>query len=368
MLVNTSIVQSAISLLKDLISLPSFSREEGQVAIRMADYFQRWSIPYESHGYNLWASTPNPDGQLPVILLNSHLDTVKPVAGWTRSPFTPSVEDGKLFGLGSNDAGGPLVSLLATFTHLFQQGNLPFQLIFAATAEEEISGKQGIASLLPLLPPIDLGIVGEPTQMELAVAEKGLMVVDAQCRGKAGHAAREEGENALYLALEDIQYLRELQLPIQSPTLGPVRFSVTQIQAGQQHNVVPDRCDYVIDIRSNGAYSNREIFQTLQNHLRAELKARSFRLNSSQIASDHPLVQKAKAIGIPCFGSTTLSDQALMDFPTVKIGPGDSARSHTADEYIYLHEIEASVPLYLKLLDQLQLNTNTTIKNQQSWV
>ena len=369
MLNPQSAITSAIALLRDLIAIPSFSREEGAAAHRLAKYFQHWGIPFECHGYNLWASTPNPGGRLPVLLLNSHLDTVRPVAGWTRDPFEASVEGGRLYGLGSYDAGGPLVALLAVFTEYYHRRNLPYQLIFAATAEEEISGQQGIASVLPLLPAIDLGIVGEPTRMQLAVAEKGLMVIDAECRGRAGHDARDEGKNALYLALEDIQDLRQWPLPRLSPTLGPVRLTVTQIEAGQQHNVVPDRCRYVIDVRSNGAYSNRELFDLLQDKLSAKLQARSFRLNSSQIDPEHPIVQRATALGIPRFGSVTLSDQALMDFPTVKIGPGDSARSHTADEFIALREIEASIPIYRQLLDQLSISQNALnpTNSQSSW-
>lgn len=288
-------------------------------------------------------------------MLNSHHDTVKPVNGWTRDPFSPSIEDGILYGLGSNDAGGPLVSLIATFCYFYDK-KLPFNLILAATAEEEISGANGIASLLPELPPIQVGIVGEPTMMQMAVAEKGLMVIDAIAHGKAGHAARNEGINAIYIALEDIQTIRRFKFDKTSELLGDVKMTVTQIEAGTQHNVVPDICKFVIDVRSNECYSNAQIYELIQEKVQSELKPRSFRLNSSGISLKHPLILRGSNLGLSYYGSPTLSDQALMPFETLKIGPGDSARSHTANEYIKLSEIQDGIDTYIALLSDLKLN------------
>lgn len=288
-----------------------------------------------------------------MLLLNSHHDTVKPVESWQRDPFEAKLEGERLYGLGSNDAGASLVALIATFLHFYEVKDLPFNLILAATAEEEISGAKGIAALLPELGPIDCGIVGEPTQLQMAVAEKGLMVVDGLARGQAGHAARQEGENALYKAMEAIQQLQQFQFHKTSDLLGPTLLQITQIQAGHQHNVVPDRCSFVIDIRTNEQYSNQEVLKLLQEKVKVELKARSFRLNSSYIALDHPLVQQGKKLGMSTFGSPTLSDQALMPFPTLKLGCGDSARSHTADEYINITELEQGIKTYIHLLEGL---------------
>lgn len=347
---------SAIALLKDLIATPSFSREEAAVAERVAAFFVEKNIPFERHLNNLWVRNLHWQEGKPVLLLNSHLDTVKPANGWQRDPFYPGVEmEDILYGLGSNDAGGPLVALLASFVHFYDQSNLPVNLVMAATAEEEISGANGIASLLPILGPIDFAIVGEPTQMRMAIAEKGLMVIDGEAKGVSGHAAREEGVNALYIALEDIQILRNLDLDRISPQLGKVKISVTQIEAGKQHNVVPDSCRFVIDVRSNECYQNEELFEILQGKVKSELKARSFRLNSSSIPLEHPLVQSGNRLGLPYFGSPTLSDQALMPFPSLKIGPGDSARSHTADEYIRLSEIREGISLYIQLIEGIKI-------------
>lgn len=361
MLISKSLKQEAIAWLKALIAIPSFSKNEEHTATRIGQIFQAAQIPFFRKGNNIWSISPSSGKDLPVVLLNSHHDTVRPVAGWSKSPFEPVQEANRLYGLGSNDAGASLVSLLATFLHFYTQNNLPFQLLFAATAEEEISGSGGIASLLSDWPKIDLGIIGEPTQMQMAVTEKGLLVIDAVAQGKAGHAAREEGQNAIYRALEDIAFLQQYQFPKIDPYLGPVKTTVTQIQAGTQHNVVPDQCHFVIDVRSNGAYSNAEIFTQLQHLLQAKLTARSLRLNSSQIPVDHPVVQRAKALGLDTFGSATLSDQALLPFPTVKIGPGDSARSHTADEFIYPAEIEAGIEQYAQLLVGLKLKKSKEI-------
>jgi acetylornithine deacetylase len=294
------------------------------------------------------------DLKKPTILLNSHLDTVKPVSGWRKHPFTPKTENGKLYGLGSNDAGASVVSLFQVYRHL-SATEQAYNLIFLASCEEEISGKNGIESVLPQLPPIALGIVGEPTEMQPAIAEKGLMVLDVTAFGKAGHAARNEGVNAIYEVMPDLQWLHDYRFPNESPLLGPVKMTVTQINAGTQHNVVPDRCTMVVDIRSNECYSNEEIYKEVCAHLKSEVKARSFRLNSSHLSPDHPLVKRAVKLGRVPFGSPTLSDQALMKFPSVKMGPGKSQRSHTADEYIVISEIEEAIGLYIQLLDGLKI-------------
>ncbi len=344
----------AISLLKKLIATQSFSREEDKTAGIIEAFFKEKNIPTERTGNNIWAKNARFTHDLPVVLLNSHHDTVKPVNGWTRDPFSPDIENGILYGLGSNDAGGPLVSLIATFCHFYDK-KLPFNLILAATAEEEISGANGIASLLPELPPITVGIVGEPTMMQMAVAEKGLMVVDGIAHGKAGHAARNEGVNAIYVALEDIETIKNFKFDKTSDFLGDIKMTVTQIEAGTQHNVVPDTCKFVIDIRSNECYSNTEIFEIIQKHVKSELKPRSFRLNSSRIDLTHPLILRGMGLGLSYYGSPTLSDQALMPFETLKIGPGDSARSHTANEYIGVKEIEEGIEIYIKLLENLNI-------------
>ncbi len=345
----------SIDLLKRLIATPSFSREEGPTGDLIQNYLSRQQVATKRQGHNVWARNRHWQDGKPVILLNSHHDTVKPNAGWQRDPFQPGVEGERLYGLGSNDAGGPLVSLIATFLHFYQQPDLPWNLLLAATAEEEISGPHGVASILPQLGPIDLGIVGEPTQMQPAVAEKGLLVIDGYAHGKAGHAAREEGVNAIYQAWPDIERLRTYRFERVSDFLGPVKLSVTQIEAGTQHNVVPDVCHFVVDLRTNELYSNEEAFALLDELTACELKPRSFRLNSSRLPLDHPVVRRAEALGLKPFGSPTLSDQALMPFPTLKIGPGDSARSHTADEYICISEVEAGIAGYVELLEGLQL-------------
>ena len=347
--------KAVLSLLQQLISNQSYSREESASAEILNTFFAERNIPVRRKHNNLWVQNLYYEAKLPTILLNSHHDTVKPGKGWSKDPFHPEIEEGKLFGLGSNDAGGALVALIFTFLHYYQKENLPFNLIIAATAEEEISGKNGVAAILPELGDIALGIIGEPTSMQMAIAEKGLMVIDAEAKGKTGHAARDEGENALYRAVDDIQWIRQYKFPIESELLGPVKLTVTQIDAGYQHNVVPDSCKYVIDVRSNENYSNQQLFAILQKNLQAELNARSFRLNSSGISAEHPIVQQGISMGLTTYGSPTLSDQALMNFDTLKIGPGDSARSHTADEFIFLDQIEEGIDIYIKLLDNLQL-------------
>ncbi|MCB0570801.1 MAG: M20 family metallo-hydrolase [Phaeodactylibacter sp.] len=348
---DNKLSEEAIALLRQLIATPSFSREEAGTARLIEGFFQQRGIPVERSGNNVWARSRHWQEMNPTVLLNSHHDTVKPAAGWQRDPFEPVVEGGALYGLGSNDAGGPLVALIAAFLFFCDSRELPFNLILAATAEEEVSGANGIASILSEIPTPKLGIIGEPTQMQLAIAERGLMVIDAVVRGKAGHAARDEGVNAIYLALEDINWIRQYRFEKVSPSLGPVKATVTQAEAGHQHNVVPDTCRYVIDVRTQECYTNQEVFDILQQHTRAELKARSMRLNPSGIPEGHAIVQAARQLGLNTFGSPTLSDQALCPFPTVKIGPGDSARSHTADEFILLSEVEAGINTYIQLLD-----------------
>ena len=344
-----------LDLLKTLIAIPSFSKEEDKTAGAIAAFLDSHGVVSERWMNNIWAVNRYFRSDLPTLLLNSHHDTVKPAPGWTKDPFAPIVEADKLYGLGANDAGGSLVALTAAFLHFYDRQDLPFNLLLAATAEEEISGANGVAALLPRLPKISAGIVGEPTLLQPAVAEKGLMVVDGEAKGKAGHAARDEGVNAIYIALEDAAAIKNFCFDKISPLLGAVKATVTQIAAGVQHNVVPDLCKFVVDVRSNERYTNKEILQLLQEKTTSTLTARSFRLNSSSIRLDHPLVQKALALGLTPFGSPTLSDQALMDFPTIKLGCGDSARSHTADEFIYLEEIERGVALYIRLLEGLEL-------------
>ena len=345
----------AIDLLKGMISRPSFSREETAVA----DYLQKCWSDAGHHvfrkGNNLWIIAPGFDFAKPTLLLNSHIDTVKPAAGWQKDPFLPEeTEDDRLYGLGSNDAGASVVSLYEAFTILSAKAQ-PYNLIFLASCEEEVSGKNGIESVLPELPPIRFAVVGEPTGMRPAIAEKGLMVLDCVATGKAGHAARNEGVNAIYKAIEDINWFSTYQFPEKSDLLGPVKMTVTIIKAGTQHNVVPDRCEFTVDIRSNEFYSNERLFELIKEQVGCEIKARSFRLNSSRTEPEHPFVQRCLMLGKEPFGSPTLSDQALMRFPSVKIGPGDSARSHSADEFIYGPEIRDAITTYVRLLDGLEL-------------
>lgn len=345
----------AIDILKNMISCPSFSREEKAVA----DYLQQtWEAKQEvvhRKGNNLWIIAPDFDFAKPTLLLNSHIDTVKPVAGWTKDPFSAEeTGEDKLYGLGSNDAGASVVSLYEAFS-ILRQKKQAYNLIFLASCEEEVSGKEGIESALRDLPRIDFALVGEPTGMQPAVAEKGLFVLDCTAHGKAGHAARQEGVNAITLAMKDIAWFNTHNFPLKSELLGPVKMSVTMIQAGTQHNVIPDTCTFTVDIRTNEFYTNEELFALIREQVDCEVKARSFRLNSSRTDLSHPLVQRAILLGREPFGSPTLSDQALMPFPSVKMGPGQSARSHSADEYIELQEIREAIEIYVKLLDGLQL-------------
>ena len=344
-----------IQLLQNLISTQSFSGEEENAAQIIRSFLNAKSIQFQEKGNNTWAKNKFYNNSLPVILLNSHIDTVKPAKGYTRDPFLPGIEDGKLFGLGSNDAGGALVTLLAVFVHFYTKKDLPFNLIFAATAEEEISGLNGVESILPIIDPIDLAIVGEPTQMQMAIAEKGLMVLDCIAYGKSGHAARNEGVNAIYKAISDIEIIRNYKFKKSSDFLGEVKMTVSLINAGTQHNVVPDQCSFVIDVRTNEFYSNEKAFEIIQGLIESEVKPRSFRLNSSGIPVSHPIAQRGINLGLKYYGSPTTSDQAVMSHPSIKIGPGESARSHTADEFIYLHEIEEAFGIYVSLLEGLQL-------------
>lgn len=366
----------AVSLLQKLIATPSVSRDEQAAADTLETYLCNKGLKPHRHGNNLWCVSSGFDAAKPTILLNAHIDTVKPVSGWQHDPFTPTFEGdvldagfGKgdtLYGLGSNDCGGGLMALLQVFILAEQRraavkeqaesGNdwtLRYNLVYLASCEEEVSGKNGIESTLPLLPPVSFAIVGEPTAMQPAIAEKGLMVIDATAHGKAGHAARNEGDNAIYHAMHDIQWLSQWTFPKQTDLLGPVKNTVTIINAGTQHNVIPDQCTFTIDVRSNECYTNEEIFAYFQSQLRSELKARSFRLSSSRIDESHPFVQACLTEGLIPFGSPTLSDQALMRFPSLKLGPGNSSRSHTADEYIKISEIDEAISLYIKLLARI---------------
>ena len=343
----------ALELLPRVVALSSFSREETLVADMLESFLTEKGLQCFRHHNNVWVYKTMSD-KLPTILLNSHIDTVKPVKGWTRDPFEPGQQDSRIYGLGSNDAGGSLVSLLSCFLYLSKE-NLPFNLIFAATAEEEISGINGISSILEKLGDIDFGIVGEPTGMKMAIAEKGLMVIDCHTSGESAHAASGQGINAIYESLSDIEWVRESSFPQTSEWLGDVSLQVTQIAAGKQHNVVPDSCSFVLDVRTNECYSNEEVFEIICSNLQAKTEARSFRLRPSFIGEDHPAVKKGGLMGLESFGSMTLSDQALMPFPTLKIGPGESSRSHTADEYIEVEEVRHGVETYIKLLDGLKL-------------
>ncbi|GAB3869155.1 M20 family metallo-hydrolase [Hymenobacter segetis] len=339
----------AVDLLIRLIKTPSFSREEAGTATLIQEFLIAHGIAAQRQQNNVWAVSSHFDADKPTILLNSHHDTVKAGAGWNYDPFGAVLEGDKLTGLGSNDAGASAVSLLAAFLYFQGKANA-FNLICAITAEEEVSGANGIRSVLPEFGKIDLGIVGEPTGMNLAIAEKGLIVLDATAHGKTGHAAREEGENALYKAVDDIQWLRQFQFPEVSPLLGPVKMTVTQISAGTQHNVVPDRCQFVVDVRTNELYQNQEIVDFLRSKLQSEIVPRSTHLNSSRISENHPLIRKGVAMGKTIYGSPTLSDQSMMPFETLKMGPGESARSHTPDEFILVSEIRAGIRDYIELL------------------
>jgi acetylornithine deacetylase len=348
-------MEKYISLLRSLISVSSFSRSEEEAAQIIRNFLTELGIQYQTQVNNTWVKNKFWKEGLPVILLNSHIDTVKPASGYTRDPFSPDIEDGILYGLGSNDAGGALVTLLAVFVHFNQFDNLPFNLIYAASAEEEISGTNGLESILGKLGRLDFAIVGEPTKMQMAIAEKGLMVLDCTSHGKSGHAAREEGENAIYKAITDIDKIRSYKFDEISEVLGAVKMSVTVINAGMQHNVVPDLCTFVVDVRTNEHYSNQQAYEIINQLIDSDVAPRSLRLNSSGIPVDHPIVQRGISLGLSYYGSPTTSDQAVIPYPSIKIGPGDSARSHTANEYILISEIEDGFKIYVDLLTNLVL-------------
>ncbi len=351
MLDFNALTDAAVDTLRHLISIPSVSRDETAAADYLFALLDKEGADPKRHINNVWCEQPvdENNAEKPVLLLNAHIDTVKPAATWQRDPFAPTMEGETLYGLGSNDCGGGLVTLMHLFLAL-RNAELPYRLVFLASAEEEVSGKNGIEAALPLLPKIDVAIVGEPTGMHPAVAEKGLMVFDCTSRGKSGHAARNEGVNAIYEALPDMEWFRTYRFEKESPLLGPVKMSVTMVQSGTQHNVVPDCCTFVVDVRANECYTNEEIVEIVRQHVRCEVKPRSTRLHSSSIPLSHPLVQRAVEAGRKPYGSPTLSDQALMRFPSFKMGPGESSRSHTADEFICVSEIREAFEIYCGML------------------
>jgi len=346
----------AIQLIRELISIPSISRKENKVADRVEELLKgRGQKPIRKYN-NVWVHHHVSD-QLPTILLNSHLDTVKPVEGWTKDPYMDELEEFRIYGLGSNDAGGALVSMLVTFLYFSAEDNNPFNLVFAATAEEEISGEKGVSGILEDIGVIDLGIVGEPTNCKMAVAEKGLMVLDCLSRGSSAHAASGTGNNAIYEAMKDLEWFRKYSFEKQSQWLGAVRMQVTQIEAGTQHNVVPDTCRFVVDVRTNECYDNKMVYEIIRENVSSEVEPRSFWLNPSFIEENHPLVKRGLSMGLETYGSLTLSDQSLMPFTTMKIGPGDWHRSHTADEFITIDEIRQGIITYIELLKGLELKS-----------
>lgn len=354
MIEHDKLTEEAWRLLKSLTATPRTSRNEKAAADLMEQTIASYGLQPWRVANNVGVMPQNSDPKKPTLLLNAHIDTVKPVASWTRDPFTPTEEYGRLYGLGTNDCGGGLCSLLQVFRHLTARPQ-SYNLMFLASAEEEISGHNGIELALTQLPHVDVAVVGEPTGMQPAVAERGLMVLDVVAHGRSGHAARNEGVNAIYETLPDLQWLRDYRFSRVSPLLGPVKLTVATIHAGTQHNVVPDRCEMIVDVRTNELYSLREVFDTISSHLKSDVSAHSFRLNPSFIPMDHPLVSRCVSMGMKPYGSPTLSDQALMPFTSMKLGPGDSARSHTADEYITREEVADGISKYIALLDGLQL-------------
>jgi acetylornithine deacetylase len=347
------LTQDAISLLKQLIAIPSLSKEEDNTADLIEQFLQSKGVTAFRYLNNVWAKNQYFSPEKPTLLLNSHHDTVKPNKAYTLNPFEPVVKDEKLYGLGSNDAGGCLVSLIATFLHYYHRSDLQYNLVLAATAEEEISGHNGVEILLSRLPKIDCGIVGEPTLLQMAVAEKGLLVLDCTAMGKPGHAAREEGDNAIYKAVKDIQWFKDYRFDRVSNLLGPMKMTVTIINAGSQHNVVPHECKFTTDVRVNELYTFEEVLEIIRANTLSDVQPRSSRLRSTSIALDHPLVKSGIALGRTYYGSPTTSDKALMPFPTLKFGPGDSARSHSADEFIWIHEIGEGIDMYIQLIDPI---------------
>ncbi|ASU35601.1 M20 family metallo-hydrolase [Mucilaginibacter xinganensis] len=345
--------EQAVGLLQQLIAIPSFSREEDLTAGLIENFLKDKGVETHRKLNNIWAYNKYFDAAKPTILLNSHHDTVKPNSGYTRDPYDAAIIEGKLYGLGSNDAGGCLVSLINVFLYFHEKQNLKYNFCLATTAEEEISGVNGLELIIPDLGPLDFGIVGEPTLMQLAIAERGLMVLDCVAHGKAGHAAREEGENAIYKALADIEWFRTFRFPNESEVFGPIKMSVTIINAGSQHNVVPASCTFTVDVRVTDAYRNEEVLEIIRQHVSCEVTPRSIRLKPSKIDREHPIVRAGIALGRTTYGSPTTSDQSLLDIPSLKVGPGDSARSHTADEFVYVHEIREGIELYIKMLESI---------------
>jgi acetylornithine deacetylase len=344
------LTQEAISLLEALIETPSFSSEEDKTALLIENWFNQNDIPFKRDNNNVWAYNKHFDAAKPTLLLNSHHDTVRPNQAYTNDPFNAFVKDGKLFGLGSNDAGGCLVSLLATFVRFYAKENLPYNIVIVASAEEESSGKKGLNSVLKHLPELECAIVGEPTLMQLAIAEKGLLVLDVKVKGTPSHAAHQNDDNAIYKTIPVMEWFKNYTFDKISEQLGPVKMTVTQINAGKQHNVVPSECDLVIDIRVNDRYTNHEILQIVKDNVNAEVTPRSMNLSSSSIPESHGLVQAGIAIGRTTYGSPTLSDQSVLSCKSLKLGPGDTLRSHSADEFIYVNEIEEGIKLYIKIL------------------
>jgi acetylornithine deacetylase len=350
---HEQIYNDAVQLLRELIATPSFSREEEKTAERIAEFLSSKGIPFEKKANNIWAKNKYFDSNKPTILLNSHHDTVRPNKNYTFDPFTPVEKDGKLYGLGSNDAGASLVSLLAAFIHYYPEKELKYNLMVAATAEEENSGDNGIECILPELGNIDLAIVGEPTEMNLAIAERGLMVVDCKAKGTPSHAAHPNPDNAILNAMDDIDWIRNYSFPEKSEILGEVKLTVTIIHSGTLHNVVPDECTFTVDVRVNDRYSNAGVLEIMRQHMKSELTPRSLKLNSSSISVSHPAVQAGLRLGRKTYASPTTSDQAVIPYPSVKIGPGSSLRSHSADEFIYPDEIREGIGIYIELLNQL---------------
>lgn len=351
---SEQLYNEAVELLQQLIAIPSLSREEDKTASALESFFAEHDISSKRHLNNVWAFNKFFDEAKPTIILNSHHDTVKPNPQYTRNPHEATIEDGKLYGLGSNDAGGPLVSLIAAFMHFYERTDLKYNLCIAATAEEEISGINGIEAILPFLPPVEFGIVGEPTLMNLAVAEKGLLVLDCIAHGKAGHAAREEGDNAIYKAMKDIAWFNYFIFPRVSETLGPVKMNVTVINTDNKaHNVVPSQCSFTVDIRVTDAYTHEQVLEIIRQYVKSEVKPRSMRMRATSIDPQHPIVKAGVSLDKKIYGSPTCSDKALMPFPALKCGPGDSARSHTADEFIFTEEIKNGIEGYIKMIKQV---------------
>jgi acetylornithine deacetylase len=345
----------AVELLKELIAIPSVSKEETRAADKLSEYLNHWDLPHGREGNNLWIGCLDWDNNRPTIMLNAHIDTVRPVSSWTRDPFTPVQEGDCIYGLGANDCGGGLVATLQAYRMMLQRPR-NFNILWVASAEEEISGENGFSRVLPLLPQIDVAIVGEPTGLQPAIAEKGLMVIDGYAYGKSGHAARNEGVNAIYEALDDLVWLRDYKFRKESELLGPTKMTVTVVESGTQHNVIPDTLHFIIDVRTNEFYQNEYLFNFLKKKMKkCELRPRSFRLHSSSIPAEHPIIRRCLERGMQPFGSPTLSDQALMPFPSFKLGPGESSRSHSADEFIKISEIEKAIETYVYLLDGLCL-------------